>query len=223
MKVDRDKEAVSWGELNISWTDFLRTMRALAIFSAAVSLLMIVLGNANIPISKENKIDQTDPYYYSQTSFIWGEMKYSQIVPVSSFLYNGNGMELASLNVSFPLYIMITPRFHYIDYEIGALSYSTSLTTSALFGMSDNYGTIYEGKIYYTKTGVATRSIDWDPSFSVSEIFGFSTMTTNVFIHERVFAESGKNAVEGMALVNNNIVIHWGAIAFTIVSFGITS
>ncbi|MCL5794723.1 MAG: hypothetical protein M1138_07875 [Candidatus Thermoplasmatota archaeon] len=225
MQILQETERISWTELNLTGADLRSTMKGFLFASTLISLFAISIATMVEPVSQNRTVSGTQPSYFSATCVVWGKMQYVQEVPVSTFGYTGPGYEYASMNSTYPVTVTISPSGHSVYYDLNALNPQTSLSYTLFWpwGMSDNSGSVHVSSIYYTSTGIATRGVTWDPSFSATEFGGFGTMTTDVLIHERVFAETGSGAVTGMSETNSNIAIHWGAIAFTVVSFGITA
>ena len=225
MRISNEREKVGWTEPNLTREDLRSTMKGFLFVSTLISLFAISIATMVEPVSQNRAVSGAQPSYYSVTCVVWGKMQYAQTLPFSTFAYTGVGDEYASMNSSYPVTATISPGGHSVYYDLNALNPQTSLSYFLLspWGMSDNSGSIHVSSIYYTSTGIATRGVTWDPSFSASEYVGFGTMTTDVLIHERVFAETGSGPVTGMSETNSNIAIHWGAIAFTVVSFGITA
>jgi hypothetical protein len=217
-------DRMSLSDIDVTVSDLLSVLKGLLFMSVLFSVLMVSFSATVEPVSQSGHESRARPSLLSATTTVWGEMQYNQIVNVSTFPVNGIGDEYASLNLSFPVHYIITPNGRHITYNLEALKSKTNLDYTNLWpwGMSDNKGSLMVGSIYYTSTGIPTRAVYWDPSFSASQNMGSTTLTTNILIKERAFAEPGKGAVKGMAEINSNIAVHWGAIAFTIISFGLS-
>lgn len=230
-----DSEAIKkWTEVNLETGDFVQVLKGVLFLSILSGFLFLSLAPAlQAQHSGSQQSDNINPSYFEVTSTQWGKMAYGAQVPYQPFPLGSvsTAYEHASLNATFPVYILITPHSRSITYDINAVKPVTSIGTSTSYGMSYNYGNMYVGSIYYTSSGVATREITWDPSFSSSVGWGYLNYNTNVLIMERVFGNgpngawngAGEGSITGRALTNNNIAIHWGSILDAVVSFGITA
>ena len=227
MRTNKVNEICSWTELNLTGSDLWSSVKGFLFIMTLSSLFLISLTTLVQPVSQTKSHSNANPESsYSSTQVYWGNMAFNcNTVPVSTFGYNGCGQEYASLNSSFLVKHIINPTGNYFFYDLSSLKYQESLwyKINFYYGMSNNSGITLVSGIYYTPSGIATREITWAPSFSATESDGFATLTTDVMIHERVFAESGSGAVTGQSYTNGNIVVHWGAILFTVLSFAVTS
>ena len=173
-------------------------------------------------------ISQFKPVIDYQLCTLWN----CNCVPFAPFSYNSVIWECAGLKVYFSGYTYQTPAGTFGNFNLNTLQVQSfalhgwpgvSVCSGSTYGISVTNGNPCVTNITYTSptpNALEVRYIFNSASYSVSEYQGFSTLTDLIEMKEKVLSNG---CISGESHVNGNLVIHWGSILFTVITFVATA